>query len=461
MHIHIQRLTGALCASSAVLSIIGCQSYEPKPLDLEAHKNAWRLRTPGDESVRTFVDSLDADAEPAAEAFDPADGLSLEEAELVALIYNPDLRLARLRAGIAEATAQHAGRWEDPEFSIDVLRITESVSNPWFISPGLAITIPVSGRLDAEKSLADARSASALEAIAESEWRIRTEVRTAWAEWSATRFLLKAQENLLDSVSSLADAAGQLAESGEMMRTEAALFAIERAQRESEVASTHGALREQEFTLRALLGLAPDAPVEFLPSINASTDDPQANALDSASQRNLTLARLRADYEAAENALRLEIRKQYPDLTLGPLYESDQGESRIGFLGAIPIPILNANRQGIAQAEARREFARAEFETHFERLANTLSSVQARLDALGTERTNLEDELVPLVDRQLEDARELLALGEGGGLVLLESLSRAQSAKQRLIEVRLEQASAAAQLQFLIGPEIRPTGEEN
>ena len=222
MHTHIQRLIGALCATTAVLSLIGCQSYEPKPLDLEAHESDWRLRAPDDESVRSFIDSLDSAIEPAAQAFDPTDGLSLAEAELVALVYNPDLRLSRLRAGAAKASAEHAGNWEDPEFSIDVLRITESVSNPWIISPGLAITIPISGRLDAEKDLADARSASALEAAAESEWHVRTKVRTAWARWSATRFMLDAQESLLESVASLADAAAQLAESGEMMRTEAA-----------------------------------------------------------------------------------------------------------------------------------------------------------------------------------------------------------------------------------------------
>ena len=43
---------------------------------------------------------------------------------------------------------------------------------------------------------------------------------------------------------------------------------------------------------------------------------------------SLRLRRLREEYEVAEHALHREIRKQYPDLTIGPLYETDQGQSQ-------------------------------------------------------------------------------------------------------------------------------------
>ena len=65
---------------------------------------------------------------------------------------------------------------------------------------------------------------------------------------------------------------------------------------------------------------------------------------------SLELRQLREEYEVAEHALHREIRKQYPDLTIGPLYETDQGQSRLGFLGATPLPLLNATRPGIAEA---------------------------------------------------------------------------------------------------------------
>jgi hypothetical protein len=46
----------------------------------------------------------------------------------------------------------------------------------------------------------------------------------------------------------------------------------------------------------------------------------------------------------------------------------------------------------------------------------------------------------------------LLALGESGGLVLLESLLRAHAAKTELIELHLREANASIEIAHLVGP---------
>ena len=106
------------------MALLGCQSYEPAPLDRAAHRAAWHDRVLSAEGLSAFVASLDrAPAHPTSE-LDLADGVSLLEGQLVALVYNPDLRLARLALEGAEAGAPHAGRWVDPILQLDVLRIT-------------------------------------------------------------------------------------------------------------------------------------------------------------------------------------------------------------------------------------------------------------------------------------------------------------------------------------------------
>jgi outer membrane protein, heavy metal efflux system len=446
------RPAAAAFAGAAILA--GCQRYQARPLDLPEHREEFAARAPGDEPVRAFAQSLAAPGQPAA--FDPADGVSLAEGEIVALVFNPDLRLARLRAGVATATAEHAGLWDDPEFSIDVLRITESVSNPWVISPGLAFTIPLSGRLDAEKKRAEASLRAELVRIAEQEWAVRLELQRQWVRWSAARLRAERTAALLESIESLVGSTMQLAEAGELPQTEAGLFTIERASHARALMRWRGEAAEAEQRLRALMGLSPAAPLELVPLLSLE-ETPSAISGDELAERNLGLARLREEYAAAEQSLRREIRRQYPDLTLGPLYESDQGQSRIGFLGAIPLPLLNANRQGIAEAEAEREFARAAFETEYERLAGSLAAARIRHDTLREQRRLLETEIVPLVDRQLAAARRLLELGEGGGgsgggLVLLESLSRVGEAQMELIEARLAESLAAIELAAIAGP---------
>ena len=205
----------------------GCQHYEPRPLNLEAHRDAWRLRSADDASVRSLAEKLSRPTQPSE--YNPDDGLSLAEAEILALVYNPDLRLARLRVGIAAAGVQHAEIWTDPEFSLDFLRVTESVSDPWVITPGLALTIPISGRLEAEKARADAALRLSLIEVAEQEWRTRIDLRGVWAKWSAA--VLRAQEldSLLNTIEPLVESTAQLAEVGELAPTEAGLFAIEQA----------------------------------------------------------------------------------------------------------------------------------------------------------------------------------------------------------------------------------------
>jgi hypothetical protein len=161
----------------------GCQRYQPRSLDPEEHRARWLERSPQSAGVVEFAQQL-ADSGDSVSEYDPSDGITCAEAELIALVFNPELRLARLRAGMTAATAEHAGLWDDPEFSIDFLRITESVSTPWVITPGLAFTIPISGRLEVEKSRADAALRAELTRVAEDEWRVRHKVRQVWLAWS-------------------------------------------------------------------------------------------------------------------------------------------------------------------------------------------------------------------------------------------------------------------------------------
>ena len=451
IHLHKSRTRSGIIItlSNAAMMLVGCQSYQSKPLDLASHRDAWRARTPGDEPVRAFANRLADTGQPTA--FDPADGLSLAEGELVALVFNPDLRIARLRAGVGAATAEYAGLWSDPQLTVDFLKVTEIASNPFLITPGLAFTIPISGRLDAETQRADASLDAQFTRVAEMEWAVRIEVRREWLRWSAARLRAERTEGLLSSIESLVSSTTRLAEAGEMARTEAALFTIERASKIQALIGYRGDAAEAEQRLRSLLGLAPEAPLELVPTLVVAEGFVEMS-VDFEADRNLTLARLRDEYVVAEKTLYREIREQYPDLTIGPLAELDLGQTLLGFSLSLPIPILNANKQGIAEANAERELAYAAYETEYERLSGTLASTRVRADTIREQRRFIESTLAPLVDRQIGDAYRLLELGEGGGLVLLESQARVGQTQIQLIEARLAESLALADLAEILGP---------
>jgi hypothetical protein len=164
-----------LCVGLTIAAIGGCASYSPKPLNPAAIQTQFHARTPEDTSVRAFAAKL-AETESASPAvFDPADGLTLAEAEPVALVFNPALRVARLEANITRAAANHAGRWEDPVLGADLERIVSGANgaNPWVVGSSLSLTLPLSGRLIAERARATAQADADLDRVLAQEWATR------------------------------------------------------------------------------------------------------------------------------------------------------------------------------------------------------------------------------------------------------------------------------------------------
>jgi outer membrane protein TolC len=444
-YLRVSASAGALLVLALVLA--SCQTFQRSPLNLPAHIAEWRARSVSSEKVVTFAERLQ-DSPAGASSFNPSNGISPGEGETIALVYNPDLRLARAQVGVAKATAEFAGLWADPEFSLDVLRITEGVPDPWVVGSALSLTLPVSGRLQAEKGRAEAEVFAELERVAEEEWKVVRDLRNAWSSWSADRLRLEQTREVVSALEAIVDSTSKLAELGEIPKTEASLFAIEQASRRAELEQLGGEVAAGEQEIRALLGLSPSAPLR-LESVLATRDVVIGN--ESLAKGNPTLRRLSREYEVSERTLLREIRKQYPDLTVGPQAESDEGQSRIGFIGAIPLPILNSNKGGIATARAEREVARAAYETEYEHKVGELAVLRARFDSVQVQRNSVAQDLIPLVDRQVEDARTLLGLGEGGSLVLLESLTRTHEAKLKIINLQHQDSTVRNEIRFLLG----------
>lgn len=441
----------------------GCQSYQAKPLDMPELRAAFLARTPESPAVRAFAESL-TPREAEGATFDPADGVSCAEAEVVALVFNADLRVARLRAGVSQATADTAGLWEDPTLGVDLARIIDSTPEPWKAFGSLSLTIPISGRLAIAKQQAGAAHAAELARVAQQEWAVRMELRRAWTNWSA----LAAQHAATRDVGTRADEVVALVDvmerSGEIARTQGRLFRIEQATKAADLATLASRVEESELRLKRLMGLAPDALVTFQASgigppptnnLQSASDagtraDPEAPAV-AIEHSNPALRVARAEYAAAEKALELAIRAQYPDLVIGPGFGREDGMDQVLLGLSVPLPILNANRGAIAEARAQRDVAHATVEAALEGALADVHAADVRRAAATARREALETTIVPLVEAQYADARELARLGEVNTLVLLESITRQHEAQLALIDARREEALAWIDLAEVLG----------
>jgi outer membrane protein TolC len=198
---------------------------------------------------------------------------------------------------------------------------------------------------------------------------------------------------------------------------------------------------------------------EFASSARLAPESRDA-ALAAIRDTNPAVLVARADYETAERTLEEEIRKQWPDLDLAPGYGEQDGDREFVLGIGVVLPVLNGNRAGIAMAEAKREAARGRAESELRRVLGALLAAEERLAQSVGRREALEKTLVPLVEAQYAETREVARLGEVKTLVLLESLKQQLEVRNEVTAARREEALAAIDVDELLGPPQPATTDE-
>lgn len=430
---------------SLALFLAGCTTYEPRPLDMGATLDAWKHRVAALESPET----RDAASRPST--FDAKDGVDLGEAERIALVFNGELRVARAELAIRSVVAEHSGTWDDPVLGADFERVVSNAGgiSPTVLRPTLSVTLPISGRLGLLRAAADADARVELTRVAALEWDVRSRTRRAWFEWAGAAARVALMKTAVESVEAWASVAARQAEAGVLTGLEARLFTLEGTLLRMDLAQAVDAEREADARLRELIGLAPAPEPRFV--FDGWKADENRHGEDW-KKRNLEIALRSADYEAAERRLELEVRRQYPDLTIGPGFGTDRGERRLLFDVSIPIPLWNANAGPIAEAEAVREAARIRFDVECESVGSKVATAAAAAVSATRRRRAIEESVIPLADAQLADVGRMADLGRMEPVIALQAVKTRHEAALRLIDARIAEASAADLLRRWIGP---------
>ena len=443
----------------AAILVAGCQSYEPAPVDLQQHARQFAERVPDGAEVRAFAELLhhrDAQLEP----FDLTDGIDLREVRLVALLFNADLRNARQRAGIAAASAEYAGLWDDPELSGSFERILENVAHPWIAGGAVGITLPITGRRGLERALAESRHAEALVEARLAEAHVLESLDATWVLWSAGRLSQALVEELVQRLADLEAIAGRLAAAQLITATEARAFALARVARQADLVQARAAVAAAELELKQLMGLPPDRPLQLQPSVQVA-----ARIVDAAQRRarladGPAVAVARQGHAVAEHQLELAIRKQWPELTLLPGFREEDAQPRATLGFSLPIPLWNANAREIAESRAARDSAAELLRGSLERATSQLALAEARLHAATEQRAVVDTQLLPLAEQQIADARRLADLGRLDTLLILDAITRSYEAKAAAIAVALAEARATIELNALYWPELTSADPE-
>ena len=343
---------------AASVALAGCVAYQPKELSPAATLAQLDQRTLRDAGLQRF---LATHGQPAAEEWD------LARLTLAAFFFSPELDLARAQLTEAESNVQSAEARPNPTFTFTPGYNQDAVAGvtPWIMGYAVDVPLELGGKRAYRSAEARHKADAARFELARVAWTKRSAVRQALIGLHAaevTAELWRTQKPLLIQSAQLVDAQVQAGEVSPLQAAQAriALNRAELAVRESERAVA---------TARSQLAEAIGVPLAALADLRLSYDRLSAvpekiapeEARRFAAQNRADLLGALANYAASQAALQLEVARQYPDLSLGPGYQLDQGEGKWSVGLGITLPVFHQNQGPIAAAQARREAAAAQF----------------------------------------------------------------------------------------------------
>lgn len=371
----MRRIDRARGAVLAAMLLAGCAHYRALPLD----------------TAPALAPDLAA-VQPAL-ADTP---LTVPQVVALALARNPALRAVRARRGIAQAQLLQAGLLPNPVLSGAFLPLISGGGSVPAWTAGLTQDIKALVTYRARRRGARDAAAQVDAEILWQEWQVAGQARQISVDLilgERARPLLREAFDLLARRNAVLQQA-LVAGNATLVTAAPSAVALQAAR------SALQALDQRQLALRhqlaALLGMQPDAAIPLSAAISLPPFDPAAirAGLATLPDRRPDLLALRLGYAAQDQAVRVAILAQFPDLVLGGAGSSDS--SRVinaGPNATLGLPIFDRNQGNIAIAAATRAQLHADYAARLATAAGevgaTLSEMQQLADQLAVVRRDL------------------------------------------------------------------------
>jgi outer membrane protein TolC len=400
---------------SGICILSGCAHFQSEPISPE--KTAARLesRQLDDAGLKVFLEqNLGRKLKDW-----PQTNWDFNSLTLVAFYFHPDLEVARAQWLVAQAGTETAKARPNPSVSVNPGYDTQIPGNysPWVVPVTFDLPIETAGKRGKRMAEAEKVAESARWNFVSAAWQVRRDVRTSLLDLKIAGQRVELLEQQFSIQKRVLKLLQQRLEAGEISRSDLTITQIALNQVQLDLSDARLTESEARSRLAAALGLSEAAlnhekfAFDFqmpLPGELTTTGARQA-ALHS---RADILAAL-ADYAAAEDDLRLEVAKQYPDLHLGPGYawnSGQAGDSQWSLGVTLELPILDQNQGPIAEAEARRKLTAAKFTQLQAQVINAIDHAVSDV-RLTREQLKTGNELFAAQQQQQKTAQAEFAAG--------------------------------------------------
>ena len=392
-------ITGLLAGLFCCL-LISCSAYHPKPLTEQAIQQ--QQETPSAEQLSILATQI---KHPYLQAipFNIKDGLSPDEAAILAVLRNPELRAIRNRHGIAAAQLLQAGLLPNPRVSYNFAALTGGLTQGKVTGLGLGLDWEVTALITQANKIA----------AAEAEQQA-VDLQVAWQEWQLAQAAKTAvyqlvvyakQQALLEEINQRLEEnrvrMQQAADQGLVTELDRVAATTAKNAVDIRLQAVIQQKNQHQQRLNRALGLKPYDAINLQQTIDLTgkLSMPTYNELiKNLSDRRLDLMALQQGYQNQEQQLHIAVLQQFPKISIG--ITQTRNNSNYYTLGAgiaVTLPILDQNQGVIALASATRqqlfdEYSNREFQAKADiaELLVTITSLNKQIKSVNHAIPDLE-----------------------------------------------------------------------
>ncbi len=345
-------MTGLFCL------LLGCAHYSPKPLTEQAVQQ--QLETPNARQLNVQAAQISHPLlKPLALYIE--DGLSPDEAAILAVLRNPELRAIRDQHGIANAQLLQAGLLPDPQVSYSFSAPSAGTDLGTNNAFGIGLNWQASALIwrQNQTTAAERQQQNIDLQIAWQEWQIAQAARLA-----VYQLIVYSRQQAL-----LSEMAQRLEDNRVRLQQAAELGLVTELERVAAVASKNlidirllaleQQVKQQRQRLNRAMGLKPHEDAALQQGIHL-TDQLSAPVYDALirniENRRLDLMALKRGYESQDERVHIAVLQQFPRISIG--FDSARDNSNlytVGFGVSMTVPVFDRNRGQIALEQATRQ----------------------------------------------------------------------------------------------------------
>ena len=387
----------------------------------------------------------------------PIEKWRFEELVLAAFYFNPQIQLEFAEFKLNEAQALAFLQRENPQLIVPLEHHSDTSDgvSPWLIGVLFDFVFERQAKRRAKQDRVDAEIQAALIEMSKSVWDLRSELKQAWLKYTAASSLnnfIKDELKLLEQSHMILQRQYELGQSSNFEVSNTRLE-LHRLRLES---SHHQAIISDDYyELLALVGLSPERMTSQMFSLTDGVVLPDNEEISQLSIQKMALyerhdiRQALFEYQAHEATLRLEIERQYPDITLSPGFIFDQDDKIWALATSWVLPLFHHNEAQINEALAKRHVLQKQFQVLQSNLIHELAKMRHRFIARVSSLKQSEELVNELKNRE-DIIQKQYDSGYIGELDLSRSKLETLRARRALFETRVSVNKSLAQLEALI-----------